>query len=107
MKTYKDFETIYIGGSDSASLILMGIKETGQGRSLEFLNFGEDGEYYAYLIHRKENEPVEIGEHYKKVATFTNWLKIYDDYESTLDIKGRVINVYRAGEFGCIIEVID
>lgn len=105
MKTYKDFETIYIGGSDVASLIMMGLKETG--RSLEFLNFGEDGEYYAYLIHRKENEPVEIGEHYKKVATFTNWLKIYDDYESTLDIKGRVINVYRAGEFGCIIEVID
>ena len=105
MKTYKDFREINIGMSDVASLIMMGIKETG--RSLEFLNFGEDGEYYAYLIHRKENEPVEIGEHYKKVATFTNWLKIYDDYESTLDIKGKVINVYRAGEFGCIIEVID
>ena len=105
MKTYKDFETIYIGGSDVASLIMMGLKETG--RTLEFLNFGEDGEYYAYIVSRKENEPVEIGEHYKKVATFTNWLKIYDDYESTLDIKGKVINVYRAGEFGCIIEVID
>ena len=105
MKTYKDFETIYIGGSDVASLIMMGLKETG--RTLEFLSFGEDGDYYAYLVDREENKPVEIGEHYKKVVTFTNWLKIYDDYESTLDIKGRVINVYRAGEFGCIIEVID
>ena len=104
MKTDKDFETVYIGGSDSASFILMGIKNN---RTLEFLSFGEDGEYYAYLIHRKENKPVEIGEHYKKVATFTNWLKIYDDHESTLEIKGKVINVYRAGEFGCIIEVID
>lgn len=107
MKTYKDFETIYIGGSDSASLILMGIKETGHGRSLEFLNFGEDGEYYAYLIHRKENEPVEIGSHYELVATFNTWLKIYDDDECTFRTYGKVINVYRAGEFGCIIEVID
>ena len=105
MKTYKDFREINIGMSDVASLIMMGIKETG--RSLEFLNFGEDGEYYAYLVDREEDKPVEIGSHYKKVATFTNWLKIYDDYESTLDIKGKVINVYRAGEFGCIIEVID
>lgn len=105
MKTYQHFIRKYIGTSDVASLIMMGLKETG--RSLEFLNFGEDGDYYAYLVDREEDKPVEIGEHYKKVATFTNWLKIYDDYESTLDIKGKVINVYRAGEFGCIIEVID
>lgn len=104
MKTYKDFETIYIGGSDSASLILMGIKNK---RTLEFLSFGEDGEYYAYLIHRKENEIVEIGSHYKLITTFNTWLKIYDDDECTFRTEGRVINVYRAGEFGCIIEVID
>lgn len=105
MKTYQHFIRKYIGTSDVASLIMMGLKETG--RSLEFLNFGEDGDYYAYLVDREEDKPVEIGSHYKKVSTFTNWLKIYDDYESTLDIKGKVINVYRAGEFGCIIEVID
>lgn len=105
MKTYQHFIRKYIGTSDVASLIMMGLKETG--RSLEFLNFGEDGDYYAYLVDREEDKPVEIGSHYKRVATFTNWLKIYDDYESTLDIKGKVINVYRAGEFGCIIEVID
>lgn len=107
MKTYQHFIRKYIGTSDVASLIMMGVKETGDGRSLEFLNFGEDGDYYAYLVDREEDKPVEIGEYYNKVATFTNWLKIYDDYESTLDIKGKVINVYRAGEFGCIIEVID
>lgn len=105
MKTYKDFHKSHIGSSDVASLIMIGIKETG--RSLEFLNFGEDGDYYAYIIYRKENESVEIGNHYKKVVTFTNWLKIYDDCKCTFKTEGKEINVYRAGEFGCIIEVID
>lgn len=105
MKTYKDFHKSHIGSSDVASLIMMGIKETG--RSLEFLNFGEDGDYYAYLIKRKSNEPVEIGSHYKLVTTFSSWLRIYDDYKCTVILYGKEINVYRACEFGCIIELIN
>ena len=110
MKSYKEFDKEYIGTSDSASLILCGCPydckiEDMEKESLKYLNFGEDGSYYAYII--KEND-VEIGNHYKKVVSFKNWLKIYDDFElaKCFRINGR-IDIYRAGEFGCIIHLVN
>ena len=64
--------------------------------------FGEDGCYKAYIV----TEDTEIGSHYSKVASFTDWMKIYDDDEKTFEKKAKKINVYRAGEFGCIIQII-
>jgi hypothetical protein len=66
------------------------------------LDFGEDGVYGAYII----DENTEIGSHYSKVATFNDWLKIYDDDELTYKVYAEEINIYRAGDFGCIIQVI-
>lgn len=102
MKTYKDFEQKIIGGSDIATLILVGCRGE-EGLKTEQLHFGEDGIYRAYIVTDHE---AEIGSHYKKVATFNHWLKIYDDYEKTFDQRAKEINIYRVGDFGCIIQII-
>lgn len=105
MKSYKEFEKIYIGGSDIACLVLVGCKVNEKGESLgaftELLHFGEDGSYTAYYV----REPCEIGEHYKKVASFNGWLRIYSDFDRTFNEYGD-FNIYRAGDFGCIIEKV-
>ena len=103
MKSYKEFEQICIGGSDIATLILVGRYQE-DGLKTQPLHFGEDGIYRAYLVYGSD---VEIGSHYKKVATFNHWLKIYDDDEKTYEITAKEINIYRAGVFGCIIQIIN
>lgn len=100
MKSYKDFKQITIGDSDIASLVLVGCKRN-QGTASEVLNFGEDGSYKAYYV----DEPCEIGKHYKLITSFERWLRIYDDSELTFNEYGN-FNIYRAGEFGCIIEKV-
>lgn len=101
MKNYKDFEKEYIGSSDIASLILVGIGENEIGLDLKELHFGGDGSYKAYIVDQKD---VEIGSHYQKVAEFTHWLKIYDDIELVKRFRADHIIVYRAKEMGCIIQ---
>ena len=101
MKTYKEFSQISIGDSDVACLILAGCGEEGVCTSV--LNYGEDGEYYAYIV----DEPdVEIGSHYRLVAEFSSWMRIYDDDEMIARFDGDKIRVYRAGDFGTIIHII-
>lgn len=102
MKTYKDFEKEYIGSSDIASLILAGCGK--HGLELKELHFGQDASYLAYIVN--END-VEIGNHYHKVAEFESWLKIYDDEELVDKYKADKIIVYRAAEMGCIIHLIN
>lgn len=100
MKNYKEYEEKSIGASDVAALILVGCDENGL--KTDILNFGEDGYYSAYIV----DEDAEIGAHYKKVACFESWLKIYDDDDLTYRVNAREVNIYRAGDFGCIIQVI-
>ena len=102
-KSYKEFEKVYIGDSDIASLILAG---GGLYTPIwtQTLSFGEDASYYTYVVNGKD---VEIGAHYREVAKFKSWLKIYDDYELVKTFKANKIVVYRAGEMGCIIQLID
>lgn len=80
--------------------IFVGCDENGLKTST--LDFGEDGSYMAYVV----DEDAEIGAHYKKVADFKHWLKIYDDDELTYRVNAQEINIYRAGDFGCIIQTI-
>lgn len=91
----------FIGYSDVSSLILCGIKDN-LGLSTELLNFGVDGSYYAYVI----DDEVEIGGHYEKVSVFTDWLKIYDDDELVKTFISSVINIYRSGDKGVIIQLL-
>lgn len=101
MKNYKEFECDYIGSSDYATLILVG--GTNIGVCAETLHFGGDGSYSAYIV----RGVAEIGGHYKKVASFKNWLKIYDDTEFVREFEGNEINIFQAGEYGCIIQIIE
>ena len=86
MKTYKEYDKVYIGESDIASLILAGYKE-GVGLSLSELHFGIDGGYQAYIT----DDQAEIGSHYELVQTFQVWLKIYDDSGLTAELNGEEI----------------
>ena len=103
MKDYKDFEKKYIGTSDIAALVLIGISKEG-GVNPQMLHFGKDGSYSAYIV--EGDDDVEIGEHYHKVAEFKNWLSIYDDNDLTMKLYADKIIIYRAREMGCIIQVI-
>lgn len=94
-RNYKEAEKRYIGSSDCARLILDGPGE------VMHLSFGEDDSYDAYII----DDSYEIGEHYDKCAEFSGWLKVYDDEGLTAKFCGDRIEVYRAGQFGCIIKI--
>ena len=67
MRSYKSYESSYIGDSDIAALILAGISD-GSLQS-KVLDFGEDGRYSAYIV----DEDAEIGSHYEKQHEFTNY----------------------------------
>ena len=98
MKNYKEFEQKFIGASDIASLTCRSVNDVFS------IDFGKDGTYYAYIV----DGVAEIGEHYTLVKSCKHWLKIFDDCEKTIDIYryGSTINIYRAGEQGCIIQII-
>lgn len=98
---YKEFNEISIGISYIATLIMVGCPvENSNELITKPLYFGADGDYKAYYINEDD-----IPEHYEKVAEFSTWLKIYDDNELTTTIRGELIEVFRAGDFGCIIKV--
>lgn len=103
MKDYHEYEMQYIGESDMASLLFVGCSPRKNGITVQRINFGEDNKYMAYIV----DENAEIGAHYKKVATFRHWIKIYDDDSRAFRCKSDTINVYRAGEMGCIIQLLN
>lgn len=96
---YHEYERLFIGASDIAALTLVGITE--QGLEAKVLDFGEDGSYYAYVI----DDDLEIPNHYKLIYTFKSWMKVYDDEELMQKFQKKLINVYRCGDFGCIIQL--
>lgn len=102
MKSYKEYGKWWIGESDIATLVCVGIDEKEDDIETFFLEFSGDGEYYAYIV----DEEAEIGSHYKLVHTFTYWCRIYDDSSKTCEVSGKKINIYRAGDFGTIVQVI-
>lgn len=101
MKSYKTYDRDYIGMSDYATLILAGVGE--HGLVADALSFGEDNDYYAYVV----DKDAKIGDHYYKVASFRYWLKIYDDDGLAIKFEADEIIVYRAGEMGCIVQLIE
>ena len=96
MKHYKSFERIYIGSSDIGSLTVRSVHDVAP------LHFGKDGSYFAYVCF---GEDIEIGEHYEHFFSGKTWLKIYDDTGLVYDEYQPVgeVDIYRAGEMGCII----
>lgn len=103
MKSYKDFKLQFIGDSDIAALVLVGYRKC-EGAVPFMLKFGKDASYHAYIVY---GEDVNIGKHYNEIIRFNNWLRIYDDCGYMTNFKGKQIIIYRAGELGCIIQVIE
>lgn len=95
-KSYKDYDVRFIGASDMASLTLR------SPNGVAALNFGQDGGYTAYIV----DENAVIGSHYTEVYSCQRWLWVFDDTERSARFKADTIKIYRAGEFGCIIQLI-
>lgn len=104
-KDHHQCETIYLGGSDIATLIAVGVGA--EKLELKEICYGEDGDYEAYLC----GEETEIPNYYIKVYECKGWLKIYDDDRCVFDTDRfnggeRYYNhfeIFRAGAFGTII----
>lgn len=100
MKKYTDYGKTYIGYSDVAALVVVGIGADSNEMESNFLRFGGDDGYNAYIV----DEQTEIPDHYKLVMNLKFWTKIYDDAGLTLKVYADQIKIYRAGEFGVIIQ---
>ena len=93
MKSYKEYEKVFIGDSDIAALTFVGI--TKNGLEAKILDFGCDGRYNAYIV----DENATIGDHYtlemeyETSSGFKAWLKIYDDEGLTADYRADQIIV--------------
>lgn len=99
---YHMYDKEYIGSSDGAALTVTGgDKEIGLVSKI--LKFIEDGSYCAYIV----DENAVIGDHYEKVMTFNYFIRIYDDDSLVAKFDGDVINIYRARDFGCIIQILN
>lgn len=100
MKSYKDYSQDYIGSSDVAALTAIGFD--GREVAAKIIKFGGDDAYMAYIV----DEDAAIGDHYTEVARFKGWAKIVDDSEIQQKFYADEIVIYRAGEYGCVIQLI-
>ena len=104
MKDHHSYNKVSIGASDIASLT---VRTPNQ---VAILNFGEDGDYSAYIV----DEECLIPEYYELTLECSEskywpgvWMRIYDDDGLSFKIKApHSIRVYQAGAFGCIIQTI-
>lgn len=99
MKSYKEYEVKHIGSSDVGGLVMFG----GGVHGADFLKFGGDGSYKAYIV----DDEAKIGDHYELVASYVSWFKLYDDEDLTIKLQADIIYIYRAGDFGCIIQLVN
>ena len=101
MEDYRDNKQ-YIGTSDVAAVIFVGCTDTGL--KSEIVHMGEDDSYLAYIVNDPE---IPIPDHYTLTYTFKAWLSIYDDNELANQFKADTIQIYRAGQRGIIIRLLD
>ena len=99
--THHDYEKVYIGSSDSARLKV--IHRVGDYVSKSYLNFGEDGDYKAYVV----DEKCTIPDTYELRCAFEGGcVDLFDDEGYNIHIEGETVQIYRRGDFGCIIKII-
>lgn len=99
---YHKCQKEYIGFSDVASLVVRTLDEQSM-QKLHLLEFAGDGSYSAYIADSK----TEIGKHYSLVCEGHYWMWIYSDDSRVSQFDGNIIRVYRAGGYGCIIQILD
>lgn len=103
MKQHYDYKKTYIGSSDGARLI---VESCADGASrLEYLKFGQDGGYDAYVV--DVNCEIPAGYICALERVGKGWLKIFDDMGNMTKFTFNTgIRIYRRGEFGCIIQLM-
>lgn len=114
---YKNYK-LDLGISDIAQLTMLGCKSE-QGAIPAALKFRGDGAYHAWLVFDKKLIPehYDLVERYEfecefhhmdgttSTASLNAWVKIFDDTTLQAEVVGKRIEVYRAGDFGCLIYV--
>ena len=101
MKSYKEFGKMYIGASDNACLTVKNFDKKRNKFAEDMLYFGEDGEYSAYITYGD----VSIGDHYKLMHKYSGKIVIADDEMEVFVAAADSIEIYQAGEFGCVIHL--
>jgi hypothetical protein len=96
-----EYKMEFIGQSDISALVMVGFRND-KGIVPEMLYFGCEGRYSAFIC----DGEVRIANHFKLVAEYNSWLNIYDDKTLVKSLIGGCIKVYRAGESGCIIQIM-
>ena len=102
MKNHHGYPVSSLGFSDIAALTVTAYDS--DGLTAHILPFGSDGSYRAYVV----DAECEIPDHYKPVMEFTSsgWIRISDDVHVTFTRSfTNGLTIYRAGNFGCIIQV--
>lgn len=96
MTNYKK-NTINLGYSDIAMLTIV------SPRGASSLKFGGDGNYKAYVVYG----PMDARDipHYTQVYTANSWVWLFDDDGKKTAFTGDMINIYRAGDYGMIINI--
>lgn len=107
---YEEYESIELENSidnsnfhHTSSFMLVGMTE--QGLEAKVLSFGGYDKYIVYLI---EDDEFEIPKEFQLVHSFKDWMRIYDDDTVTFRLFDESeINVYRHGNYDCIIQIKD
>lgn len=94
---YKEYPKHNLGEAANASLT---VRFPDQAR---MLHFGEMGPAHAYVV----DENAEIGDHYKLIHAGRYCVKIFDDNGLTFEACADSILIYRAGNGGCVIQLIN
>jgi hypothetical protein len=90
-----------IGSSQYGCIILLGVKEP-FGLRAELLKFTSIQNYTAYIL-----EDIEPPKFYHLFSSFEKWLSVYDENALTRTYKSDKINVFRAGDVGVIIQLVN
>ena len=103
MKSYKDYQLEYFGGSDIASLVLVYFDNVDYEVQSKILPMGSDGSYRGRVVYND----VEIPAHYtKQFSINASWVKIYDDDSLVWTGKEDAIyEFYTAGERTLLINI--
>lgn len=95
-KHYKD-NVVYLGYSDISTIQVVGLVNNVK------VKFAEDGSYRAYIV--EQDGSIEIPAHYKKIGGVLGKALILDDSLNPSYIDCDLLRIYRAGSYGCILEV--
>lgn len=102
-----DYAEEYIGSSDVATLIVVGmnpkqVQPTDEPIVTLPMHFGGDGAYHAYVV----DERADVPAWYTLEARLSSWIKIYDDENLVYTAHAPEIELYRAGQRGVLIRMI-